>query len=56
MRDPYDGVNPFTGADDALSSAFVSPLIFEIDVIEVPEPASVLLLALGGLPFLRRRR
>jgi hypothetical protein len=55
MRDPFDGVNPFTAADDGLSAAFVSPLIFELDVVEVPEPASLALLALGGL-FLRRRR
>jgi len=33
MRDPYDGVNPFTGADDALTAAFVSPLVWEIDLL-----------------------
>jgi len=33
MRDPFDGVNPFTGVDDGLTHAFVSPLIWEIDVI-----------------------
>jgi len=55
MRDPFDGVNPFTGLDDGLTAAFVSPLVWELDVIEVPEPASLLLLGLGGL-FLRRRR
>lgn len=33
MRDPFDGVNPFTGVDDTLTAAFVSPLIYEIDVI-----------------------
>ncbi|MCC6491677.1 MAG: hypothetical protein IT424_01505 [Pirellulales bacterium] len=32
-RDPFDGVNPFTGLDDNLSAAFVSPLIWEIDVV-----------------------
>jgi hypothetical protein len=31
MRDPFDGVNPFTGVDDDLSAAFVSPAIWEID-------------------------
>lgn len=45
-RDPFDGVNPFTGVDDGLTAAFVSPLVLEIDVIAVPEPASW---ALAGL-------
>lgn len=54
MRDPFDGVNPFTAVDDGLSAAFVSPLVWEIDV-NVPEPASMALLALGGLAMLRRR-
>jgi len=57
MRDPYDGVNPFTSVDDGLSAAFVSPLVFELDVIAVPEPASLALgaVALAGLQMLRRR-
>ncbi len=54
MRDPYDGVNPFTAMDDGLSAAFVSPLIWEIDVVEVPEPLSVILVGIGGL-LIRRR-
>ncbi|MCP4246204.1 MAG: PEP-CTERM sorting domain-containing protein [bacterium] len=54
MRDPFDGINPFTGVDDGLTSAFVSPLVFEIDVL--PEPTSLSLLVLGGLAVLRRRR
>ncbi|MGQ9651888.1 MAG: hypothetical protein ACUVXJ_17425 [Phycisphaerae bacterium] len=54
MRDPFDGVNPFTGVDDGLTGAFESPLIMEIDVFAVPEPAGLLLLALGSL-LLRRR-
>jgi hypothetical protein len=33
MRDPFDGVNPFTGHDDLLSAAFVAPIIYEIDVV-----------------------
>jgi hypothetical protein len=53
MRDPFDGMNPFTGADDGLTAAFVSPLVWELDVI--PEPASLSLLLLGGFALLRRR-
>jgi hypothetical protein len=33
MRDPFDGVNAFTGIDDELTAAFNSPLIIEIDVL-----------------------
>lgn len=33
MRDPFDGVNPFTGTDDGLNAAFESPLVWEIDVL-----------------------
>jgi hypothetical protein len=32
MRDPFDGVNAFTGVDDGLAAAYVSPLVREIDV------------------------
>jgi hypothetical protein len=53
-RDPFDGVNPFTGIDDGLTAAFVSPLIYEVDVL-VPEPASIGMLAALGLLALRRR-
>jgi len=56
MRDPYDGLNPFTGIDDGLSAAIVSPEIWELDVVAVPEPVSLGLLALGGLLLSRRRR
>jgi hypothetical protein len=55
MRDPFDGVNPFTGADDGLTAAFVSPMIWEIDVMEVPEPTTIALFALGLLLLGRRR-
>lgn len=33
MRDPFDGLNPFTGSDDGLNAAFVSPLVWEIDLL-----------------------
>jgi hypothetical protein len=64
MRDPFEGVNPFTGLDDTLNAPVASPLIWEIDVMPagqgvIPEPSSLLLLGsgLGGLlPLLRRRR
>jgi hypothetical protein len=32
MRDPFDGVNSFTGINDGLAAAYVSPLVREIDV------------------------
>jgi hypothetical protein len=56
-RDPFNGVNPFTNIDDNLSAAFVSPLVFEIDVIAIPEPASALLVLMGvvGMAYLRKR-
>jgi hypothetical protein len=38
MRDPFDGVNPFTGTDDNLNAAFVSPLVWEIDVLGTDSP------------------
>jgi hypothetical protein len=38
MRDPFDGINPFTGTDDFLTAAFVSPLVWEIDVLGADSP------------------
>jgi hypothetical protein len=38
MRDPFDGLNPFTGTDDGLTAAFVSPLVWEIDVFGSDSP------------------
>jgi hypothetical protein len=35
MRDPFSGVNAFTGVDDGLVAAFVSPLVREIDVFGI---------------------
>ncbi len=56
MRDPYDGVNPYTGLDDGLNAPNTSPLVLELDVVEVPEPAGLVLLGLGGLLLRRRGR
>jgi hypothetical protein len=41
MRDPFDGANPFTGTDDDLNAAFVSPLVWEIDVLGTDSPPSL---------------
>jgi hypothetical protein len=54
MRDPFDGVNPFTGVDDGLTSAFVGPLLWEIDV--VPSPGTLGVVGMPGLLLGRRRR
>lgn len=58
MRDPFDGENPFTGADDGLSAPNTSPLVWEIDVLTVPEPSSVMLASLAtlGVGLIARRR
>jgi len=52
MRDPFDGVNPFTSLDDGLTAAFVSPLVWEIDVLPVQPvvtPTARALEIAGGL-------
>lgn len=56
-RDAWNGVNPFTGIDDGLTAAFVSPIVREIDVFgePVPEPATLAALGLGALVLMRRR-
>ena len=38
MRDPFDGINPFTGTDDGLSVPVASPLVWEIDVLGTDSP------------------
>ena len=51
-------IQSYAFATSALA-AFVSPLIFEIDVIAIPEPATVVGLLVGGLAVslaARRRR
>lgn len=57
MRDPFDGVNPFTGVDDLLNAPNSSPLVFELDVIAIPEPGSLAICgtALAALATARRR-
>ena len=32
-RDPFDGINPFTGMDDGYNAAITSPLVWEIDLL-----------------------
>ncbi len=56
MRDPFDGVNPFTGIDDGLSAAIVSPLIWEIDVIPAPSTVTLAMAAVLGTVTRRRVR
>ncbi|UCG16795.1 MAG: PEP-CTERM sorting domain-containing protein [Phycisphaerales bacterium] len=52
--DPWDAGHPED--TDGNPAAFEASIIKEIDVIDViPEPASLMLLALGGLALLRRR-
>jgi hypothetical protein len=36
--DHFDGVNPLNGVDDGIRSAFVSPVVFEIDVLAPAAP------------------
>lgn len=40
-RDPFDGVNPFTGSDDGYNAANTSPLVWEIDVLGQLSPGSL---------------
>ncbi len=41
MRDPFDGVNPFTSVDDGMSAPITSPLVWEIDVLGTDSPPRV---------------
>jgi hypothetical protein len=58
-QDPFNGVNPFTGLDDLFGEAVASPLLFEIDVVQIPEPATAAILTCGlgvALALTGRRR
>ena len=55
MRDPFDGLNPFTGVDDGLTAPIESPLVWELDVVAIPEPATLGMFALGLAAFLGRK-
>jgi hypothetical protein len=35
MRDPFNGTNSFTGLNDGLAAAYVSPMVREIDVLGI---------------------
>jgi hypothetical protein len=48
MRDPYEGVNPYTGWDDLLTAAFVSPLVWEIDVLGIENSPLLTATRTGG--------
>jgi len=48
MRDPFDGLNPFTGTDDGLTAAFVSPLVWEIDVLAATRPPALSAVRVGN--------
>jgi hypothetical protein len=56
LRDPFDGVNPFTGIDDGFNAPIASPLIWEIDVIGVPEPTAAALAAMTVVAVAMQRR
>jgi hypothetical protein len=43
MRDPFGGFNPFTETDDGLNVPNSSPLVLEIDVLEMPPRLSAIL-------------
>jgi hypothetical protein len=46
-RDPFDGTNPFTGIDDGLSAPFVSPLVWEIDMLGQISPGNLTAMRAG---------
>jgi hypothetical protein len=52
----FDGAKPNTGLTDQNITLKGNDLIFHADIAPVPEPATMSLLALGGLAMLRRKR
>jgi hypothetical protein len=47
MRDPFDGLNPFNQTDDLFTPAFVSPLVWEIDVLGTDSPPRLVAIPAG---------
>jgi hypothetical protein len=46
-RDPFDGINPFTGIDDGFDAPYVSPLVWEIDVLGQLSPGRLTAMGVG---------
>jgi hypothetical protein len=47
MRDPFDGLNPFNETDDLFTPAFVSPLVWEVDVLGTDSPPRLVAIPAG---------
>lgn len=57
MRDPFNGLNPFTGVNDGLTAPIASPLVWEIDVVGQDSPPRLLARAVeAGLEVTWRSR
>ncbi|MGL4513998.1 MAG: PEP-CTERM sorting domain-containing protein [Lacipirellulaceae bacterium] len=54
--DPFNGVNSYTGLDDLFNPAVASPLVWEIDVIAIPEPTTLALVLAAGFGLCSTRR